>query len=616
MRAALLHEVEPGAGPEPVAGDVELGLVDPVSLRAMDRAELDALAARIRSFLVDAVSVTGGHLGSNLGVVELTLALHRVFDSPNDPIVWDTGHQAYVHKLVTGRGKGFATLRQGGGMSGYPNRLESAHDLVENSHASTALSYADGLARAATLTGRPGTVVAVVGDGALTGGLAYEALNNIGMTGTRMVVVVNDNGRSYAPTVSRLTTAAAGADGALGRRPVGFYRSLGFDYRGPVDGHDVEAVEAALREAAAATGPVIVHVHTVKGRGYEPAEHDEEKCLHDVAPFDPASGRPKVAPTGPSYTRAFTAALLAAAEQRPDLVAITAAMPGATGLRALGERYPDRVFDVGIAEQHAVTMAAGMAMAGLRPVVAVYSTFLNRAWDQLYFDVGLHRLPVVFCIDRAGITGEDGPSHHGLLDLALLTKVPGMTVLAPSCVEDLPVMLEWGLGHTAGPVAIRWPKSGARTGTPGRGLRATRLRRGRDVCLLGVGRLLGACLEAACLLEAAGMRATVWDVRAASPLDPAMVADALGHPTVVVAEDGLVEGGVGAAVASALRDRSTGIAPTVLTAGVPREYVPHGKADDILALFGLDGPGIAARVLERSESPPVPSLRTVGTTRS
>jgi 1-deoxy-D-xylulose-5-phosphate synthase len=564
----------------------------------MDRRELDALAAEIRRFLVTSVSRNGGHLGSNLGVVELTLALHRVFHSPRDRIVWDTGHQGYVHKLVTGRADDFTGLRRAGGLSGYPSRAESAHDLVENSHASTALSYAYGMAEAGLLRGDAGRVVAVLGDGALTGGLAYEALNNIGVSGAPVLVVLNDNGRSYAPTVSPLTTAGRLDDELCDpKAPAGFFEALGIAYQGPVDGHDVGTLERELREAARHEGPIVLHVHTIKGRGYRFAEADEAKCLHDIGPFDPGTGV-ALARAARSYTEAFGEAIVALAADRPEVVAITAAMDGPTGLSAFKARFPDRFFDVGIAEQHAVTAAAGMAMAGLRPVVAIYSTFLNRAWDQLYYDVGLHRLPVVFCIDRAGITGDDGPSHHGVTDLALLTKVPGMTVLAPSSYDEVSVMLNWALRSAAGPVAIRWPKTEApvSAGT-GAGVAGRLVRVGTDVCLIGVGKMLGACEEAASVLAARGVSATVWDPRSLTPLDPDMLDHASSHPLVLVAEDGVVEGGVGALVASALLAAGGDRSPRVLCAGVPVAYLAHGRAADILADLGLDGPGIGSRVL-------------------
>jgi 1-deoxy-D-xylulose-5-phosphate synthase len=619
--AGLLVLAEPGIGlvvpsvpaspsPEPVSPppvSPPLGAVDPQHLRRLGTEELVELADDIRRLLVSTLASTGGHLGSNLGVVELTLALHRVFHSPEDAIVWDTGHQAYIHKLVTGRAGEFTTLRQAGGLSGYPNRAESVHDLVENSHASTGLSYAYGLASARRLSGDPRRVVAVVGDGSLTGGLAFEALNNIGVTQTPVVIVLNDNGRSYAPTVSRLTTAPPmgrpqGVAGAAS-----FFESLGLSYLGPVDGHDFAALDDALSVAEATRGPVVVHVHTVKGRGYGPAEHDPEKCLHDVGPFDPATGASR-RPASSSYTEAFGRAMIAAGERDPSVVALTAAMGGPTGLLAFQERFPERYFDVGIAEQHAVTAAAGMAMGGLRPVVAIYSTFLNRAWDQLLFDVALHRAPVVFCIDRAGVTGEDGPSHHGIFDLALLTKVPGLTVFAPSSYPELGVMLEEAL-RLPGPSAIRWPKTEApTTGGVGHGLSARRLRSapdGRsDVCLLGVGKMVAACQDAADRLEPGGLGVTVWDVRVAAPLDGSMVEDAARHRLVLSAEDGIAEGGVGASIVGAVRRARPGRAPNggdsplTVTMGLPPAFLPHGRAADILAEAGLDGAGLAAAALD------------------
>jgi 1-deoxy-D-xylulose-5-phosphate synthase len=571
----------------------------PGDLRRLDRSELKQLAAEIRSVLIDAVAANGGHLGSNLGSVELTLALHRVFESPRDAIVWDTGHQAYVHKLVTGRRDGFARLRQAGGLSGYPSRAESEHDLVENSHASTALSYAYGLAvaRDASESERDAHVVALVGDGALTGGLAYEALNNIGHSGRRVVVVLNDNGRCYAPTISRLT-AVHDDGGDVGA----FVGALGLQYRGPFDGHDLDALEPALRDAADADGPVVVHVLTRKGEGYGPAETDDEKRLHDVGAFDPETGVPHGRGGASSYTVAFADALVALGERHPELVALTAGMPGSTGLLRFAERFPDRCFDVGIAEQHAVTAAAGMAMRGLRPIVAVYSVFLNRAWDQLVYDVGLHGVPVIFCVDRAGITGDDGPSHHGLYDLALLTKVPGMTVFAPSSYEEVATMLGEALRIDSGPVALRWPKTAARhvaAADVGTGRAARKVRTGdNDVCIVAVGKMVEASEEAAALLDARGVNATVWDVRTV-PLDARMLSDARTHELVVTAEDGIAEGGVGALVVGALARMDVARpAPRAVVLGTPLAYLPHGKADDLLANLGLDGPGIAATVLK------------------
>src|SRR5579862_824313 len=489
----------------------------PADLRSLNYEELASLASEIRAFIVESVTTTGGHLGSNLGVVELTLALHRVFDSPRDAVLWDTGHQAYIHKLVTGRRYGFRQLRQKGGLSGYPNRAESDHDWIENSHASTVLSYAHGFATAWALEGQLSgsggdrRVVAIVGDGALTGGMAYEALNNLGHSGRRVLVVLNDNGRSYAPTVSLLSRSVAtlrlnptyvqtrerlrsllkdipglgdlayssvhGLTSGLREviAPHTFFEALGVRYAGPIDGHDIGQMEQALAHAAEWDGPIVIHVLTQKGRGYAPAEEDEVQCLHDVkatsraalparaadlvttGPEERGAAAGDAQVTGPpdrteppapqvtAYTDAFSRALIRAAERRPEVVALTAAMPGPTGLLSFQARFPERFFDVGIAEQHEVTAAAGMALGGLRPVVAVYSTFFSRAFDQANLDVGLHRLPVVFAVDRAGVTGDDGPSHHGVLDLVLALAIPGMTVFAPSSAEEVEVMLETAL---------------------------------------------------------------------------------------------------------------------------------------------------------------------------
>ncbi len=638
----------------------------PADLRSLGPDELTELAEEIRAFIVETVTTTGGHLGSNLGVVELTIALHRVFDSPRDPILWDTGHQAYVHKLLTGRRYGFKSLRQAGGMSGYPNRAESEHDWIENSHASTALSYAHGLATALDAKGaargedHDRRVVAVVGDGALTGGMAYEALNNLGHSGRRVIVVLNDNGRSYAPTVSLLSRsltslrlhptyvqtrerlrsilrdipgvgemAYSGVHGLTSAMrevvsPHTFFEALGVRYAGPIDGHDIYQMEQAFTHAAEWDGPIVVHVLTQKGRGYAPAEEDEVQRLHDVK----AVGRPAVTVTGSSevgvvaagngaagippatYTDAFGQALLRLAEQRADVVALTAAMPGPTGLLPFQARFPERFFDVGIAEQHEVTAAAGMAMGGLRPVVAVYSTFFSRAFDQANLDVGLHQLPVVFVLDRAGITGPDGPSHHGLLDLALTLSVPGMTVFAPSSAEEVGVMLETAL-DLPGPSSIRFSKTAPARVAPGEvgsGLDARRLRQGDgSICLLGVGKLVAACSAAADELAGSGIDATVWDVRVVSPPDPAMLADAARHALVVTAEDGVRMGGAGMFLADAIGQSAddTGEPPPPVTVlGVPREYIPMGEPDDILSGLGLDGPGIAAGVLHALRNAP------------
>jgi 1-deoxy-D-xylulose-5-phosphate synthase len=654
----------------------------PADLRSLDAEELTLLAAEIRSFIVDAVTVTGGHLGSNLGVVELTLALHRTFDSPRDVLLWDTGHQAYVHKLVTGRRQAFAQLRQADGLSGYPNRAESEHDWVENSHASTILSYAYGLASAFELNGSQRRVVAVVGDGALTGGMAYEALNNLGHSGKRVLIVLNDNGRSYAPTVSSLSLslthlrlnpayvqarerlrhllrelpgvgdlAYSGVHGFTSAlrevvTPHTFFEALGIRYAGPIDGHDIEGVELALAHATEWPGPIVVHVLTQKGRGYAPAEEDEVQRLHDFkvkvpsTDTDPAGGvvrdpttlsldspeesaesaddagkprEPALEVIGENlpvttFTDAFTRSLLRHAEADPRIIAITAAMPGPTGLLPFEARFPERCIDVGIAEQHAVTAAAGMAMAGMRPVVAVYSTFFSRAFDQANLDVGLHRLPVVMVLDRAGITGDDGPSHHGLVDMALALSIPGMTVFAPSSAPEVEVMLTEALALD-GPSIIRFPKTPAPTVAPGQvgeGLSARCARSGDgSVCILAVGKMLTAAESAAHELEAEGIDATVWDVRVVSDPDPAMLASAAAHQVVVTAEDGVRYGGAGMFLADALRNAvACGAAPPVISLGAPRSYIAQGKPDRILAQLGLDGPGVAQAVRDAVQARP------------
>jgi len=637
-------------------------LRQPSELRALSYAEIDVLAGEIRDFIVQAVADHGGHLGSNLGAVELTLALHRVFDSPRDAILWDTGHQSYVHKIVTGRAAGFAGLRQAGGLSGYPSREESEHDYIENSHASTVLSYAHGLAVARDAgVDKHRHIVAVIGDGSMTGGMAYEALNNLGHTRRRVIIVLNDNGRSYAPTISNLTQKLPTDDtGALDRpafpdriterlsqgltrirmnpvyvqrqrrleawlerlpvvgqqaekgvealkaavreflQPPSFFEALGVRYIGPIDGHDVRELESALRNAEdlSSEGPIVVHVLTLKGKGYPPAEDDDEKHLHDAPVFDPAVGPPKAVPSG--YTQAFADSLIKEAEADARVVAITAAMPGPTGLLPFQSRFPDRFFDVGIAEQHAVTAAAGMAMGGLRPVVAIYSTFLNRAWDQVVYDVALHRLPVVFCLDRAGITGDDGASHHGVYDLALLSKVPGMRVLAPSSAQDLQQMLHDALTLAdSGPVVIRYPKGAARQvgeNEIGSGLDALRLRAGDGrVAILAVGKVVAAAHKAAETLVERGVDATVWDVRSCVPLDTRMLDDAARHERVVTVEDGVRDGGIGSMIATEIAARS---ATRVTTLGVPSKFLPQSKPDRLLSQLGLDADGIASSVLK------------------
>ncbi|MCX7619316.1 MAG: 1-deoxy-D-xylulose-5-phosphate synthase [Acidimicrobiales bacterium] len=571
----------------------------PAALRDLTFEELAQLAAEIRSVIVDSVLRHGGHLGSNLGAVELTLALHRVFSSPRDILLWDTGHQAYTHKLVTGRRAGFEVLRQEGGLSGYPSRAESEHDWVENSHASTILAYAHGL-RAAVKPDR--RVVAVIGDGSLTGGMAFEGLNNLGNSGADCLVVLNDNGRSYAPTASKV------GPGLLrpGDKPPEFFETFGIRYLGVVDGHDLPALEEALRAAAEEHGPRLLHVLTQKGRGYPPAETDPVKRLHDTSQAKPGS-----------YTVTFSETLLELADREQRLVAITAAMPDSTGLLPFARRFPDRFFDVGIAEQHAVTAAAGMAMGGLIPVVAIYSTFLTRAFDQVMYDVGLHRLPVIFCLDRAGITGDDGPSHHGVLDLMLLSKVPGMTVLAPSSLSELDAMLRYAVsvatGPRPGPISIRWSKTtpSLDLGPVGEACSARRVFEGDDVCIIAVGKCVEAAVTAHGLLEGCGISATVWDARCVRPLDPGMLVDAARHRFVVTVEDGVREGGVGSAIASELAELTLGMAapPRVRVLGTPLEFIPHGKPDAILARLGLGAHGITEHVRELVRSR---SLTTAG----
>jgi 1-deoxy-D-xylulose-5-phosphate synthase len=637
-------------------------ICEPADLRRLSYPQLDELAGDIRDFVVQAVAETGGHLGSNLGAVELTLALHRVFESPRDAILWDTGHQAYVHKIVTGRQAGFEQLRQANGLSGYPSREESRHDYIENSHASTVLSYAYGMAVARDAGVDPHRhIVAVIGDGSMTGGMAYEALNNLGHSGKRVIVVLNDNGRSYAPTISNLTAGTTtpveqpladppslperitdklshtltnirlnpvyvrrqrrlehfvqnlpyvGPQAEKGveafkaavrefLQPPSFFEALGVRYVGPVDGHDINALEDAFAKAVelSAEGPIVVHVLTQKGRGYSPAEDDDEKHLHDTPVFDPAIGPPPALPSG--YTQAFADAIIKEADADSRVVAITAAMPGPTGLLPFQARFPGRFFDVGIAEQHAVTGAAGMAMGGLRPIVAIYSTFLSRAWDQVVYDVALHRLPVIFCLDRAGITGDDGPSHHGVYDMALLAKVPGMRVLAPSSLQELQVMLHDAVGLAdAGPVVIRYPKGAARQvgeHEVGSGVQARRLREGDGrVAVLAVGKLVGAAEKAAAALAADGIEATVWDVRCCAPLDAAMIADAARHGAVVTCEDGIRDGGIGMTIADQVHALAPSVPVEVL--GVPTVFIPQAKPDRILASMGLDADGIEAAV--------------------
>ena len=623
-------------------------IASPSDLDSLDYQSLDELCTEIREKIVDTVTTTGGHLGSNLGAVEVTVAIHRVFDSPRDIIVFDTGHQAYVHKILTGRAGAFDTLRSEGGMSGYPSRAESPHDWVENSHASTSLSYAHGLAAAiarnhgpevgsAPSTRRdPGgerRVIAIVGDGALTGGMAYEALNNIGHSQSKVIVVWNDNGRSYAPTVSRLSegltklrlhpsymhartkisrvisdlpgvgqlaaSGFAGLTSALREaiEPKVFFEALGVRYTGPVDGHNIAEMEYALRGAAEWDGPIVVHVLTQKGRGYGPAESDEIQRLHDLKVMPQASqGNSERY----SYTEVFSKKLVELGHSRGELVALSAAMASPTGLLEFQRNYPDRFFDVGIAEQHAVTTAAGMAMGGLLPVVAIYSTFMSRAFDQVNLDVALHRLPVVFVLDRAGMTGDDGPSHNGMMDLIQFLSIPGMTVLAPSGTDELEQMLEFALGLGT-PVAIRYPKtSGPKRVSEniGAGLKANKIRTGASpVSIIAVGKMAETAMIAAERLFAEGLDVNVWDPRVVSPLDPAMLEEIATCSLVVTVEDGFVPGGAGSHISAALSELS--YAQNFMGLGVPTRFLGQGKPDAILAELGLDPAGIADSILAR-----------------
>ncbi len=607
----------------------------PQDLRRLPADALPALAAEIRDFLVAKVSRTGGHLGPNLGAVELTLALHRVFDSPADRLLFDTGHQAYVHKIITGRQAGFDQLRQEGGLSGYPSRAESEHDVIENSHASTALSYADGLAKAYKLRGERRHVVAVVGDGALTGGMCWEALNNIAATkDSPIVIVVNDNGRSYAPTIGGLADHLAAlrlapgyeraldlARDTLGRTPVvgtplyellhavkkgvkdavapqALFEDLGLKYVGPVNGHDVAALENALRRAKRFGGPVIVHVVTRKGYGYAPAEADTDDCLHSPSSFDPETGK-SLAPSTVRWTEVFAEELVSIADQREDIVGITAAMAIPTGISKLAAVHPDRVFDVGIAEQHAVTSAAGLAMGGMHPVVAIYSTFLNRAFDQVLLDVGLHRLPVTFVLDRAGITGPDGPSHYGIWDLAVFGVVPGLRIAAPRDAATLREELREAVAVSDGPTLVRFPTGAVPADLPAleRIGPVDVLRRDErsDVLLVAIGAFGHLGMDVATRVAEQGYGVTVIDPRWVSPIPQELLTLAEQHRLVVTVEDGIVSGGVGARLAQAVRE--AGMDVPVHNLGVPPGFHPHGTRAQLLARLGLTPQDIARNII-------------------
>jgi 1-deoxy-D-xylulose-5-phosphate synthase len=617
-----------------------MGLLDQVTgprdLRTLDDAQLDALASEIRDELVRTCAPRGGHLGPNLGVVELTLAIHRVFESPRDRVVFDTGHQAYVHKMLTGRAGQFDTLRTEGGLSGYPSRAESEHDLVENSHASTSLSYADGLAKAYAIRGEDRYVVAVIGDGALTGGMAWEALNNIAVGQDRkLVIVVNDNGRSYMPTVGGLAThltalrtnpryeemldlvkkrlnkvpgvgpAVYDALHAMKRgmkdalAPQGLFEDLGLKYVGPIDGHDRSTVEQALAQAKRFGGPVIVHVITHKGFGYDPAERNEADQFHQIGAFDVETGEAR--PAGRIWTDFFSEEMVALGAERQDIVGITAAMLYPVGLDRFAAAYPDRSFDVGIAEQHAVTSAAGLAMGGMHPVVAIYATFLNRAFDQVLMDVALHRCGVTFVLDRAGVTGTDGASHNGMWDLSILQVVPGLRVAAPRDGARVRELLREAVAVADAPTVVRLPK-----GAPPADIEAVDraggcdvlVRQGdKDVLVVGIGSMAAVAVDVAARLSAQGIGVTVVDPRWVKPVDPALVDLARVHRLVVTIEDNGRVGGVGSTLLQRLTDEDVHT-PFVLH-GIPQEFLDHAERAAILERIGLTAQTIARGIVER-----------------
>lgn len=618
-------------------------LTGPEDLRDLTGEQLSDLAAQIRQRLIESVAANGGHLGPNLGVVELTMALHRVFESPRERIIWDTGHQSYVHKMLTGRAAEFDRLRQAGGLAGYPSRAESEHDWVENSHASTSLSYADGLAKANQLLGRDDPVVAVIGDGALTGGMAWEALNNIAIGDRPVVVVVNDNGRSYTPTVgglaNRLTdirtnpryeSTLQSIKERLNRRPglgpvaydalhamkkgikdalapQGMFEDLGLKYVGPVDGHDLAELEHALHQAKRFGGPVLVHVLTVKGQGYDIAVANENDQMHQSAPFDPETGDATiVAPAG--WTSVFRDEIVRIADTRPDIVGVTAAMLYPVGLDAFADKFPDRVFDVGIAEQHAVTSAAGMAMAGLHPVVAIYATFMNRAFDQVLLDVAMHQCGVTFVLDRAGITGDDGASHNGMWDMSLFQVVPGLRLAAPRDGQQLRELLREAVEVDDAPTVVRFAKGAVPAdvpaierigqadvlvGDPGATADST-------VFILAVGSLAAVAVDVAGALTAQGYGVTVVDPRWVTPVDVALVELAAHHALVVTLEDNGRQGGVGETFAAALAQR--GYDGDVLVRAVDQHFLTHAKRDAVLAQQGLTADAVVASVLEHLAS--------------
>ena len=613
----------------------------PGDLERLTFPELDQLSEEIRTFLVDSVSKTGGHLGPNLGVVELTIAIHRTFESPKDVIVFDTGHQSYVHKILTGRTEGFSKLRQRGGIAGYPNRSESEHDVIENSHASTALSWADGIAQAFKIQGlKDRTVVAVVGDGALTGGMSWEALNNIASAeNLKLVIVVNDNERSYSPTIGGLATylstlrTTSGYEkfldwgkGVLEKTPVvgnpiyetlhgvkkgikdivapqGMFEDLGLKYLGPIDGHNIKDVEEALTHAKNFGQPVLVHVITEKGRGHAPAVNDEAEKFHAVGIVDPNTGVP-VSQSVETWTNVFSDELLKAGRSRSDIVAITAAMLGPTGLDKFQHEFPDRTFDVGIAEQHAVTSAAGMAFAGLHPVVALYSTFLNRAFDQLLLDVALHKAGVTFVLDRAGITGDDGPSHHGIWDLALSGIVPTLHVAAPRDGAQLRETLNEALDISDAPSLVRFPKGAVQRDIPAferrDGIDVLYRGESADVLLVSIGAMAAITVEAAAQAYREGVGVTVIDPRWVKPLPASLITMAQRYKCVVVVEDGVRHGGIASTISEMFRDADLDI--PIHSIGVPLRFIEHSKRGEILSDLGMTAQNIARDLVSWSSA--------------
>jgi len=627
------------------------GINGPRDLDALNSQQLNDLCTEIRQFLVASVAKTGGHLGPNLGVVETTVAIHRVFDSPKDSIIFDTGHQSYVHKLLTGR-KDFSTLRQREGLAGYPQRRESVHDIVESSHASSSLSWADGISKAYQLTKQDDRyVIAVVGDGALTGGMTWEALNNISDDNDRkLVIVVNDNGRSYAPTIGglarhlnnirtervyrrlyrasknffyrfgligRLTySAARGAGKGLlsSFAPNGLFPNLDIKYIGPVDGHDLEAMEQALTQAKKYANPVIVHAITQKGKGYDPATTNIEDQFHAVGQIDPETGKSLEAGAGQSWTSVFSEEIVKVADRRPDIVGITGAMLIPVGLDKFAEKYPNRVFDVGIAEQHAVTSAAGMAFGGLHPVVAVYATFMNRAFDQVLMDVALHNEGVTFVLDRAGVTGPDGPSHHGMWDLAMLQIVPGIKLSSPRDANVLRELLNEAVDVKDKPTVIRFGKGTAGTVIPAirrtnDGVDILKESAAKDVLIMSVGSMASTALQVAELLSAQGIGSTVVDPRWVVPVPKSVVQMSAEHRLVVTIEDGIKVGGIGTRVRQDLRDAQIDTALTEI--GLPDEFIDHATRNQILEETGLTAQAIARDIVAQVVGSRVPHARSV-----